>query len=92
MFVGPETLSLPDFAPTLADAILTHGDTVQISRGNVQFEKYFASDAVKSFRWAIHADGFAAPELLELGRLQGWTLKPASYKRTFDASVCFSIL
>jgi hypothetical protein len=25
----------------------------------------------------IHPDGFSAPELLELGRPQGWTLKPA---------------
>jgi hypothetical protein len=29
------------------------------------------------FSWPIHPAGFSAPELLELGRLQAWTLKPA---------------
>jgi hypothetical protein len=77
VFVGAETLALPDFVSTLAASILNAGDTVQVTRGNVQFERYFATDAAKSFQWPIHPNGFAAPELLELGRLQGWTLKPA---------------
>jgi hypothetical protein len=81
VFVGAETLALPDFAATLAGSILKEGDSVQAIQGNIQFEKYFATDAAKSFRWPIHADGFAAPELLELGRLQGWTLKPALLRR-----------
>jgi hypothetical protein len=45
--------------------------------GNPEFEKYVATDAVKSFDWPIHPAGFRAPELLEMGRLQAWTLKPA---------------
>jgi hypothetical protein len=77
VFLGVETLALPDFTATLAESILTAGDSVAVKRGNIQFEKYFATDAARSFRWAIHPDGFAAPELLELGRLQGWALKPA---------------
>ena len=77
VFVGAETLALPDFVSTLAESILNDGDNVQVTKGNVQFEKFFANDAAKSFQWPIHPDGFAAPELLELGRLQGWTLKPA---------------
>ena len=27
--------------------------------------------------WVIHKEGFRAPKVLELGRLQAWTLKPA---------------
>ena len=92
MFVGPETLSLPDFAPTIADAILTHGDTVQISRGNVQFESTFATTP------SNRSDGRSTPMVL-LPR-NSWNLAACrvgrsnrlSYKRTFDASVCFSIL
>ena len=34
-------------------------------------------EPAKAFAWPIYPDGFSAPELLELGRLQGWTLKPA---------------
>jgi hypothetical protein len=81
VFVGAETLALADFVATLANSVVTDGDTVRVTRGNVQFDKYFATDAAKSFRWPIHPDGFAAPELLELGRLQGWTLKPARFRR-----------
>jgi hypothetical protein len=77
VFVGAETLALPDFAATLAGSILSDAGEVKVLHGNVQFEGYFATDAAKSFSWPIHPAGFSAPELLELGRLQGWTLKPA---------------
>jgi hypothetical protein len=40
-------------------------------------ERYVAIDAGKAFSWAIHPEGFSAPNLLELARLQAWTLKPA---------------
>jgi hypothetical protein len=81
VFVGAETLALPDFAATLAGSVLSDSAEVKVMRGDVQFEKYFATDAAKSFNWPIHPAGFAAPELLELGRLQGWTLKPARFRQ-----------
>jgi hypothetical protein len=43
-------------------------------------EKYVSKDALRSFSWPIHPEGFSAPELLELARLQAWTLKPARLK------------
>jgi hypothetical protein len=76
VFVGSQTLSLPDFAATLASHILQPGP-VRVAQGKTNFEKYFSTDAVGSFRWPIHPKGFAPAELLELARLQGWTLKPA---------------
>lgn len=77
VFIGAESLSLPDFTATLAAAVLSSSDSIPVTPGLVEFEKYFATDASKSFNWVIHPQGFAAPELLELGKLQGWTLKPA---------------
>jgi hypothetical protein len=77
VFLGAETLSLADFTATLAESVLHPNGPVRVIRGRVAFEKYFSSEARKSFSWPIHPVGFAAPELLELGRLQGWTLKPA---------------
>jgi hypothetical protein len=77
VFLGAETLSLPDFTATLAQSVLHPDGVVRVVRGRIAFEKYFSSEAQKSFSWPIHPVGFAAPELLELGRLQGWTLKPA---------------
>lgn len=79
VFVGAETLSLADFTATLASQTVSGGQ-VRVVRGNIGFEKYFATDAKKSFQWPIHPKDFSAPELLELARLQGWTLKPARLK------------
>jgi hypothetical protein len=75
VFLGAETLSLADFTATLAQAAAA--GHVKLARGALVFEKYFSTDPRKSFSWPIHPNGFSAPELLELGRLQGWTLKPA---------------
>jgi hypothetical protein len=77
VFIAAETLSLPDFTATLAAHVLSPGPMVHIVRGRTAFEQYFSTDAKRSFDWPIHPAGFAAPELLALGRLQGWTLKPA---------------
>jgi hypothetical protein len=75
--IGAETLSLADFAATLAGSILDPGAGVPVVRGRIEFERYFATDPVKPFNWIIHPNGFSGAHLLELGRLQGWTLKPA---------------
>jgi hypothetical protein len=76
VFVGSKTLSLEDFAATLAGHVISPGP-IRVKRGKLDFEKYFATDARKSFNWPIHPEGFAPEELLALARLQGWTLKPA---------------
>lgn len=76
VWLGSATLSLADFAATLA-ADDGSGADVRARKGNLEFEKYFSTDPGGSFNWVIHPAGFRAPELLELGRLQGWTLKPA---------------
>ncbi len=78
-WVASGQLSLADFTATLA------GDdgaapSVTVRKGNLEFEKHFATDPEGAFRWVIHPDGFRAPELLDLARLQGWTLKPAKLR------------
>ena len=76
IFIGERILSLADFAATVAGEAPSPAP-VTVARGQLEMERYFATDASRSFNWPIHPDGFAAPELLELARLQGWTLKPA---------------
>ena len=78
VWFGSERLSLPDFAATLAGD--SGGPTVAVRRGTPAFERHIATDPRKSFDWAIHPNAFEAPELLELGRLQSWTLKPVRLK------------
>lgn len=75
VWFGSERLSLADFAATLAGE--GNQSPVPVRRGMLAFERYIAKDARRSFNWAIHPETFEAPELLELGRLQAWTLRPA---------------
>jgi len=79
VWVGSKKLSLPDFAATLA-ADDGSSSTVAVRKGNPEMEKYIASDPTGTFSWPIHPDGFSAPQLLELARLQAWTIKPARLK------------
>jgi hypothetical protein len=76
VWIGSEKLAIGDFAATLAAYDGTAG-SAGVHRANLEFEKYFSTDPKGSFSWPIHPEGFSAPELLDLGRLQGWTLKPA---------------
>src|SRR5215471_6815420 len=76
IFVGSDTLSLADFTATLAGS-LDGGNEVKVARGTIGFDQYFSTDGRKSFNWVIHPEGFDGVPLLEMGRLQGWTLKPA---------------
>lgn len=75
VWFGSERLSLADFTATLAGD--QGGPTVAVRRGTLGFEKNVASDPRRTFDWAIHPEAFQAPELLEMGRLQAWTIKPA---------------
>jgi hypothetical protein len=75
VWIANETLSVADFAATLA-----HGDG-KIHRGQPEFENYIATDACRNFNWVIHPEGFCAPELYRLARIEAWTLKPAHLRR-----------
>ncbi len=75
VWFGVELLSLADFAASLAGD--DGGPTVAVRRGRLGFERHVSTESQKAFNWAIHPEGFSAPELHEMGRLQAWTLKPA---------------
>jgi hypothetical protein len=76
VFMGTYTLSLEDFAATAAGEQDGSGP-VTVRRGHLATGAYFAQDPAVPFGWPIHPKGFSAPELMEMARLQGWTLKPA---------------
>ena len=48
---------------------------VRVRAGRVAGERHVRDDA---WRWAIFPEGFSAPAIAELARLQTWTLKPAA--------------
>jgi len=84
--VGADSLPPGDFLVALAragEAILDAGHLPDgpIQTGeNVEIlaARHVAADTPQLFGdWIIHKEGFRAPKLMELARLQAWTLKPA---------------
>jgi hypothetical protein len=50
------SLSLADFAATLAAD--DGASAIAVRKGNLEMEKYVATDARRSFDWPIHPEGF----------------------------------
>jgi hypothetical protein len=88
VFVGPEVVRPADFLYALAFAwneVSRSGkipDRIALGKNvAVTAERYVANDTPNLFGgWIIHKEGFRAPKILEIARLQTWTLKPALLK------------
>jgi hypothetical protein len=52
-------------------------EIVKIAPARLATEKYIAEDSPKLWSWPIFPPGFHSEHLMELARLQAWTLKPA---------------
>ena len=87
VFVGAEVVPPADFLVAMAGAWAVHrqhdeplaGPAVTLGRDvRILPERHVAKDTPGLFgNWIIHKAGFRAPKLVELARLQAWTLKPA---------------
>jgi len=87
VFIGPYPMPPADFLRALAaacDSQLKNGKLpvesgVTTGMGvRLLPEKHVATDSPNLFGgWIIHPEGFRAPKILEMARLQAWTLKPA---------------
>jgi hypothetical protein len=54
---------------------------VILREGHFTADRYVAADSVELWSWPIFPEGFHAPRIMELARLQAWTLKPAVLQR-----------
>jgi hypothetical protein len=93
VFVGAQAVAPADFlrataAVALAIARAAEGEPefpgrVTVPAGTqVGTERFIAGDTPDLFGgWIIHPEGFRAPHILALARLQAWTLKPADVVR-----------
>jgi hypothetical protein len=90
VFIGPDAVPPTDFLVGLArfwkayceDPNAAIGRPVRLGR-NVELltAKHVAKDTPGLFGgWVIHREGFRAPQILEIARLQAWTLKPSTPK------------
>jgi hypothetical protein len=89
VFAGVKKIAPADFlraAASVSLGVIAAGpaapvfpDTVTIPRGTaVATERYVAEDTPELFGgWIIHPEGFRAPRIVEMAKLQAWTLKPA---------------
>jgi hypothetical protein len=83
VWIGAENLSPVDYLATLGSVLeqfLAAGKlpaSVDRKSARTTFERYVAEDSTKLWGWIIFPEGFHAPRVMELARLQAWTLKPA---------------
>lgn len=82
--VGGHTVSPASFAKAVARLLIAeqHGVTARVIRIE-EAELLCESEVIEegAFGWSIFPDGFSAPQLMDLARLQAWTLKPATLRK-----------
>ncbi len=90
VWIGSLNISPADYLATLAWEVeqtylsgrdFKHPNETLLLEGNFTADKYVADDDPKIFNWVIHPEGFHAPKIMELAKLQAWTLKPAVMKK-----------
>lgn len=87
IWFGTDNLAPEDYLATIAavlDEVLSSErlpDRVLVREGKKVFEKYVAENSPSLWGWVIFPEGFHAPKIMELARLQAWTLKPALLNR-----------
>jgi hypothetical protein len=74
-----------DYLATVAGAIADAAGSGRIPStvirrdGHFSADRYVADDSPGLWGWPIFPEGFHAPRVMELARLQAWTLKPAVF-------------
>ncbi|MBS1786999.1 MAG: polysaccharide deacetylase family protein [Acidobacteria bacterium] len=82
VWIGAQSISPQDYLATLGAVIENWKGydanlPVNLRQGHFTAGQYVAEDSTKLWGWVIFPEGFHAPKLMELARLQAWTLKPA---------------
>ena len=83
VWLGSTPVPPEDFLVALAEvatrmaAAQTPPQTVTVSPAQFAAADYVAKDSVRVWDWPIFPEGFHSEHLMELARLQAWTLKPA---------------
>ncbi len=86
IWMGANAAAPADYLATLGKVmadLITQGrpsEVVNLQRGRFTADQYIASDAPDLWGWVIFPPGFHSAQIMELARLQAWTLKPAILK------------
>lgn len=85
VWFGSQAISPESYLVTLAQAVTTltqkgeRPDTVTVAPARLAAAQYVADDSLTLWDWVIFPQGFHAPHLMSLAKLQAWTLKPARH-------------
>jgi hypothetical protein len=83
-WVNGQPVRPEDLAVTLAAALTAEsrqGD-IALQKGELTARKYVSDDRPGLWGWVIFPKGFNAPHMMELAKLQAWTIKPAVLRTT----------
>ena len=72
-----------DFAVTLASVVASeaHPAEIPLRRSELEAKKFVADDSPDLWGWVIFPKDFRAPRMMELAKLQAWTIKPAVLRK-----------
>jgi hypothetical protein len=88
VFAGAKRIAPADFLRAAATVVLAIARTAEGAApsfpatvaiphdATLATERFIGKDSPALFDWPIHAEGFHAPRIVALARLQAWTLKP----------------
>ena len=79
VWVAGQPVRPEDFAVTLASVVASghRMEEVTLRRGDLEAERYVADNGPRLWGWVIFPEGFDAPGMMEIAKLQAWTIKPA---------------
>jgi hypothetical protein len=83
MWVAGEPMRPEDFAVTLASLVAAerYSGNIPMQQGELEAKQYVADDSPRLWGWVIFPKGFDAPHMMEIAKLQAWTIKPAALRK-----------
>jgi hypothetical protein len=87
IWIGARNISPQDYLATLGAVIESWKNTndylsdISLRQGKFTVDRFVAEDSLRLWGWVIFPEGFHAPKIIELARLQAWTLKPAMLQK-----------
>jgi hypothetical protein len=83
VWVAGEPVRPEDFAVTLASLVAAehYSGDIPMRQGELEARQYVADDSPGLWGWVIFPEGFDAPRMMEIARLQAWTIKPAVLRK-----------
>ncbi len=87
VWVAGSPLRPEDFAATIAGPVAallagkTPPENVRFVKGNFEAQKHVTDENPGLWQWVIFPEGFEAPRMMRLAKLQAWTIKPAVLRK-----------